>query len=655
MQQLKARVEQFAQEVNRIPSPNATSSSDSPAIVGDQDPYLKPLAWYPDCMGWQVQGGKTKLRKTESVDIQRLRAFIIDQTAIGHLSRQEAVSMVPPLFMNVQEHHKVLDMCAAPGSKTAQLIEMLHRDAPEPYNPTSLQSTRRTPGYHGMVRGFVHANDAASKRCNTLITQTRRLASPSLLVTHHDAQSLPTVHIAKDETSTQITTSHDLPLGAPFHYDRILCDVPCSGDGTMRKNADVWAKWTPTSGHGMHPIQLAILLRAIELSAPGARIVYSTCSMNPVEDEAVIAAAIQAAEHPMKLVDVSLELPLLKRRSGIHQWKCMDNAGNWYDKAEEVPEALKKRLAATSFPPALEVAQTLHLERCMRFLPHDQDTGGFFVAVLERIDGQPAQEEALNKKKRNKKKSKNQAEFEKLDAKTADSLLPSITHFFHLNEHFPTTHLVRHRVGLNKLYLTTHAAAILMENDIAHKLRLKTVGTRVFEHVANTRGSPCHYRLTQDGIETMYPFLGLQRVIELKEASDLELILGMRIQPPQGQEHHDAPALEVNQEAAQPLVEASNGKKSGEELPDVFFSSFSAPVASALEAMDVGSIVYSYHIPLGNDLPPHHTLLVGWRGKVSANALVSRAEAAAVKALYAKATTVAQAGEPSAASPRPLL
>lgn len=50
----------------------------------------------------------------------------------GNISRQEAVSMVPPLLMNIKSHHKILDMCAAPGSKTAQLIEYLHADSADP-------------------------------------------------------------------------------------------------------------------------------------------------------------------------------------------------------------------------------------------------------------------------------------------------------------------------------------------------------------------------------------------------------------------------------------------------------------------------------------------------------------------------------------------
>ena len=50
-----------------------------------------------------------------------------------------------------------------------------------------------------------------------------------------------------------------------FHSFRILCDVPCSGDGTMRKNPDIWPKWNAASGSNLHGVQFRILKRGIEL------------------------------------------------------------------------------------------------------------------------------------------------------------------------------------------------------------------------------------------------------------------------------------------------------------------------------------------------------------------------------------------------------
>ena len=76
--------------------------------------------------------------------MQSLHEFVVRESEFGTITRQEVVSMLPPLFLDIEPHHKVLDMCAAPGSKTMQLLEMLH--AVE--NPT----------------GVVVANDVDMKR-----------------------------------------------------------------------------------------------------------------------------------------------------------------------------------------------------------------------------------------------------------------------------------------------------------------------------------------------------------------------------------------------------------------------------------------------------------------------------------------------------------
>lgn len=103
-------------------------------------------------------------------------------------------------------------MCAAPGSKTTQILEMMHQDA-------QIQTGNR----FSHPDGVLIANDVKPERCNTLITQTKRLRSPSIIVTNHEAQIFPTLYHSQ--------------LKKPIHFDRILCDVPCTGDGTLRK---VW-------------------------------------------------------------------------------------------------------------------------------------------------------------------------------------------------------------------------------------------------------------------------------------------------------------------------------------------------------------------------------------------------------------------------------
>ena len=69
---------------------------------------------------------------------------------------------------------------------------------------------------------------------------------------------------------------------------------------------------------------MKILVRGLELLSPGGRIVYSTCSMNPIEDEAVVAETIRKSEGAVHLIDVSSCLPGLKRSPGLTTWKVCE-------------------------------------------------------------------------------------------------------------------------------------------------------------------------------------------------------------------------------------------------------------------------------------------------------------------------------------------
>lgn len=101
-----------------------------------------PLPWYPNNLAWQLNVTRKHIRRSES--LYKLHNFLIAETEAGSISRQEAVSMIPPIVLDVKPHHKVLDTCAAPGSKTAQIIEALHAD-----------------GTGSIPPGFVIANDVS--------------------------------------------------------------------------------------------------------------------------------------------------------------------------------------------------------------------------------------------------------------------------------------------------------------------------------------------------------------------------------------------------------------------------------------------------------------------------------------------------------------
>ena len=154
----------------------------------------------------------------------------------GLITRQEIVSMMPPILLDVQSHHSILDMCAAPGSKTAQLLELIQANQMLDLNrPNSEQA-----------KGFVVANDADPKRAFMLTHQMNRLNSGSIVITNHNAQVFPELKYK------------DCKVGEDrrVRYDRIVCDVPCSSDAAIRKIPTKWQEWSTKGGQSLHALQI---------------------------------------------------------------------------------------------------------------------------------------------------------------------------------------------------------------------------------------------------------------------------------------------------------------------------------------------------------------------------------------------------------------
>ncbi|KAK6355501.1 hypothetical protein TWF696_004598 [Orbilia brochopaga] len=360
-------------------------------------PAPTALPWYPDQLAWQLTVGKQVIRR--SPPFKQLQAFLVSETSSGNISRQEAVSMIPPLLMDVESHHTVLDMCAAPGSKTAQLIEAVHsgeedrvaeaskrlNGASTSENGTAVETGEASEGLLGRSTGIVIANDADYKRSHLLIHQTKRLNTPNFIVTNYDATLYPPLKL-----SPLPAADGKPPQQQYLKFDRVLCDVPCSGDGTVRKNPLVWRDWNVGNGNGLWSTQARILVRGLQLLKVGGRLVYSTCSLNPVENEAVVHAAIErcGGTKVVEIVDVSDRLPGLLRRDGLTKWKVMDRDGTWFENWEEVRdkgEPYTDRLTRGMFPPEDQDAELAQmLKRSVRVYPHLQDTGGFFITVLSK-------------------------------------------------------------------------------------------------------------------------------------------------------------------------------------------------------------------------------------------------------------------------------
>ena len=251
----------------------------------------------------------------------------------GRLTRQEASSMLPVLALGAKQGDVVLDMCASPGSKTTQIAE------------------------HMGERGLVLANEVVNSRVNMLVTNVQRHGSRTVAVVHHDGRHIPRV--------------------PESGFDRILVDAPCTGSGTTRKNPDVWGKWLPSGGRSLHDLQLALLNKASALVKPGGRVVYSTCSLDPIEDEAVVAEILRSSD-VMSLLPVSPLLEGVPGEKGRMDWPNLNDDGEPSD--EDFPESMMP-------PKESEISE--QLAHCMRVWNDSIDGGGFFLAVLEKSADAP--------------------------------------------------------------------------------------------------------------------------------------------------------------------------------------------------------------------------------------------------------------------------
>jgi 16S rRNA C967 or C1407 C5-methylase (RsmB/RsmF family) len=256
------------------------------------------LDWYPTKYAY-----KTKLSKHQlNNDFVK---FIKNQSKCGNIYMQEEVSMMPVTLLNIKKNDIILDMCASPGSKTSQLLEQM----------ISIKNNN----------GYVIANDIKLNRLNVLVKRmsNNKYFNKHLIVTDNLAQSYP-------------NTSRDNKIQILF--DHIVCDVICSGDGTLRKSRDLWNKWSTDIGKELQKTQIQILSRAVELIKVGGNIVYSTCSLNPVENEEVVKYVLS------KYKEASIV-------------KC-------YPKFKYTPG--------------------IDLNNTFRIYPHYQNSGGFYIALLTK-------------------------------------------------------------------------------------------------------------------------------------------------------------------------------------------------------------------------------------------------------------------------------
>ncbi|VTZ68228.1 methyltransferase, putative [Plasmodium chabaudi chabaudi] len=483
---------------------------------------------------YEIYLTRTQIKKDENY--KNLYSYLINLNESGYIFRQELVSMLPVLFLKLQENFFVLDMCAAPGSKTAQIVDYMHLitnkkikndlinkfiqnngsklykhvgevcaensehaedkasendenknsenaenknsehnddknsehnddknsehndDKNNENNATSMlnestdtfHSAMENPKKENNVQdpvieeneikdnkdseediyktyynilennlyddeffkyilnadhnlyndykklisnnnptGVVVANDANFKRCCMLFHRLKNIHSNCLIVTNNNAVSFPYLYL-----KNKIDNSFE-----KIYFDSVLCDVPCSGDGTLRKDRNIWINWNPVNAYNLFQLQVNILKRSIELVKEGGYVIYSTCSLNPIENEAVICEVFNMLSNSESLKLINFENELVKKlnyREGLTEWKLLidDKWFNTYDEFIDYlkdiqPEKFKKvyeKIKNGMFTPNKEFMDKINLKYVKRFFPHHYNAGGFFIALIEKCE-----------------------------------------------------------------------------------------------------------------------------------------------------------------------------------------------------------------------------------------------------------------------------
>ncbi|MCX7797085.1 MAG: RsmB/NOP family class I SAM-dependent RNA methyltransferase [Melioribacter sp.] len=181
---------------------------------------------------------------------------------LGHYYIQSLSSMIPALALNPSENEKVLDLCAAPGSKTTQLSELMNN------------------------KGTLIANDFSLDRLRVLMFNIDKMNSLNVGILNKRGELLSKYF--------------------ENYFDKILVDVPCSALGIVQKKGEVSNWWNTNKLTGITDIQYKLLLSAIKMLKVGGEIVYSTCTITFEENELILNKILK--KFPVELEEINLPI-----------------------------------------------------------------------------------------------------------------------------------------------------------------------------------------------------------------------------------------------------------------------------------------------------------------------------------------------------------
>ncbi|MBS3136650.1 RsmB/NOP family class I SAM-dependent RNA methyltransferase [Candidatus Woesearchaeota archaeon] len=224
---------------------------------------------------------------------------------LGYIYVQEAASMIPPIVLEPKPGEIILDMCASPGSKAGQIAQYMEN------------------------KGVIIANDYKGIRLAPLGINMQRISALNSIITLMDGSRFSRAGIS---------------------FDRVLLDVPCSGTGTIRKSLKTLRIWNPNMLKKIASEQKRLLEAGFSALKKNGILVYSTCSLEPEEDEGVIDYFLKKHEDAF-LEEFSVD--------GLKKGKIIES----FDGTEYSEEVRK----------------------CLRLWPQDNDTEGFFIARIRKI------------------------------------------------------------------------------------------------------------------------------------------------------------------------------------------------------------------------------------------------------------------------------
>lgn len=274
---------------------------------------------------------------------------------------------------------------------------------------------------------------------------------------------------------------------------------------------------------------MRIARRGLEMLAVGGRMVYSTCSLNPLEDEAVMQRLILEADGSVELVDISEQLPGLKFMHGLEEWTIINREMEVINTVDDIPIKNTNLYNKHLFQPTPEQKEKLHLRRCIRILPHHQDTGGFFVALLEKVKPLPGEKvyvesqhsddksapstntqrvrQPPKKKRRQGFKEEPYYYFE-----ADEAVWPGIDSFYGIRKEVDSgLFLTRTKEGKKRnIYFTNSLVKDIVQLNQDY-IKIINTGVKVLVRSDN-KGATCDFRLAQDGSEVLLPLITLRKI-----------------------------------------------------------------------------------------------------------------------------------------------